>query len=176
MQGFAQIRQANDTILEGFAKSLAQNVILLKQADSAKVATNPAMLASFAEQFKSAIEGLKQVVGLSSAEFADSSKTPKAERRKLAATKVDEYFEKLTKGEAQFRPVPPTLSAELRREGDYKVFQPGLSRARELIIAQKAKDSASATAAPPAGGPPRGGLQPAPAGPPVPASDTARKP
>jgi len=173
MQSAQQIKTANDTILDGFVKSLAQNEILLKQADSAKVTVNPALFQQMSSQFSSMITTLREVMGLNGPEFADSSKTPEAERRILAATKVNEYFAKLVKGEAQFRQIPPTLSAELRGEGDYKIYQQGVARARELIIAQRAKDSAAATAAGGAQGP---GLQAAPGGPPVPAPDSTRTP
>lgn len=165
MQSLAQIKTANDTILEGFAKSIAQNEILLKQADSAKVMVNPALFETVSAQFKTAIDALREVMGLSTPEFSDTSKVSEAERRKLAATRVDEYFDKLIKGEAQFRQIPATLSAELRREGDYRIFPQGVARAKELIIAQRTKDSAAAAAAGnPQGGPP--GLEPAPGGPP----------
>jgi hypothetical protein len=175
MQNAAQIKTANDTILEGFARTLAQNEILLKQADSAKVTVNPAHFESMSTQFKSAIDGLREVMGLNTTEFSDSSKVPESERRKLAATKVDEYFDKLIKGEAQFRQIPPTLSAELRHGGDYRVFPQGIARAKELIIAQRAKDSAAAATAG-AQAPP--GLQPAPGGPPGQTArpDSARTP
>jgi|KBSSwiStaDraftv2_1062776.scaffolds.fasta_scaffold36104_2 hypothetical protein len=176
MQSSAQIKTANDTILEGFAKSLAQNEILLKQADSAGVTISPALFESMSTQYKSAIDALRDVMGLNVPELSDSSKVSVAERRKLAATKVDEYFDKLIKGEAQFRQIPPTLSAELRHQGDYRIFPQGIARAKELIIAQRVKDSAAAAAAGPQGPPP--GLQPAPGGPPGQTArpDTAKTP
>ena len=167
------IRQANDTLLEQFARTLAQNTLLLQEADSAKIKVPPALYQSVVLQYKSGIQGLKEVIGLDGPDFSDSSKVAVSERRKLAERKVDEYFDKLTKGQAQFRPVPTTLSAELRSSGDFKIYQAGLGRAMELIIAQKKKDSA-------AGGGPRapGALQHAPGGPPVPgkSADTTRKP
>ena len=71
--------------------------------------------------------------------------------------------------------MPPTLSANLRQSGDYKVFPAGVTRAQELIIAKKKTDSAAGGAAP--GAPRPGGLQPAPGGPPTHApADTGKKP
>lgn len=174
VQSASQIKMANDTILEGFVKSLAQNVILAEQADSAKVGVNPAVLQQMSGQFAMAIETLREAMGLNTPEFSDSSKTPEAERVKLASTKVEEYFEKLTKGEAQFRQIPPTLSSELRREGDYRIYAQGIAKAKELVSAQRTKDSTAAAAA--AAQPP--GLQQAPGGPPVPGGrpDSAKTP
>ncbi len=175
-QQINQVRQANDTMLGNFVKILAQNAILLREADSAKVRPNPAVYQAVSLKYKSDIANLKEALGLTGTEFSDSSKTPAAQRKKLAEQKVDEYFDKLTKGQAVFRPVPPTLSSELRAAGDFKIYQAGIAHAMELIIAQKKKDSTSFGGAAP-GGPP-GGLRRAPGGPPQPGQrpDTAKKP
>ena len=107
---------------------------------------------------------MERDIGLDGAQFSDSSKTPEAERVKLAEQRIDEYFDKLTKGQAQFRQVPPTLSAE----GDFKVYQAGIARAVELILAKRRADSAAGPTAAPPPPPAPGTLQPAPGGPPTP--------
>ena len=165
-----QIRQANDTLLNQFLKNLAQNQILLREADSAKIQVSPTVYQGLVLQYKSLISDLKQATGLDGPQFSDSSKTPAAERIKVAGQKVDEYFDKLTKGQAQFRQIPPTLSAELRSDGDFKIYQAGIARAGELILAHRRADSAAGVKAPGAAPapPPPGTLQPAPGGPPVP--------
>jgi hypothetical protein len=173
VQSAGQIKMASDTILEGFVKSLAQNVVLARQADSANVGVNPAILAQMSGQFRAAIEALREAIGLNTPEFSDTSKTPEPERLKLASTRVEEFFDKLTRGEAQFRQIPPTLSSELRKEGDYRIYAQGIAKAKELISAQRVKDSTAAAAA--AGQPP--GLQAAPGGPPVGGTpDTTKRP
>ncbi len=168
----AQIRQANDTLLDQFLKNLAQNQILLREADSAKIQVSATVYQGLVQQYKSLLDDLKQAIGLNGPEFSDSSKTPVADRVKLAGKKVDEYFDKLTKGQAQFRQIPPTLSSELRSDGDFKIYQAGIARSMELILAHRRADSAAGgkpgpevTAPAP---PPPGTLQPAPGGPPVP--------
>jgi hypothetical protein len=170
-QALAQIRAANDTLLESFAKTLAQNSILLKEADSAKIIVNSTIYQALLLQHQSQLTNLTEALALNSTEFSDSSKLAVPERRGLAAKKVDEYFEKLISGQAQFRPMPPTLSAELRTAADFKIYQAGVSRAIELIVQKKAADSVAGITAPPPGGPPAGapqpgGLQAAPGGPP----------
>jgi len=172
-QQLGQIRQAPDSLLGQFAKTLALNTLLLREADSAKIGVSPAVFQALALQYKSQIAGLKEAMGLDSVEFSDSSKVPVAQRRKDAAQKVDAYFDRLTKGQAQFRPMPTTLSADLRAEGDYKIFQAGVTRAMELIVQKKKQDSAGGQA-----GPAPGPLQPAPGGPPQPGkpADTTKKP
>lgn len=176
LQGLTQFRNANDTVLAGVARLLAQNKILLRQADSAKVTVDRAVYQGLVLQFKSQVAEIRQVMGLDVPEFSDSSKLSTSQRRDLAKQKVETYFDKLTKGEAQFRPVPPMLAADLRAQGDYKVYQAGISHAKELILAQKRKDSAAAAGLPPP--PPPGTLQQAPGGPPRPAApaDTSKQP
>ena len=162
-----QIRQANDSLIVTFLRNLALNTVLLREADSAKIKVSPTVYQSLSTQYTSMINELKQAIGLDSAVFADSSKVAEAERVKLAAQKVDDYFDRLTKGQAQFRQIPPTLSAELRAEGDYKVYQAGIARAVELILAKRRADSTAAPA-PGVPAPAPGSLQPAPGGPPTP--------
>jgi len=172
-QNVQGVRQANDTLLEQFAEKLAVNTLLLREADSAKIQVTPAVHQEHANRYRAGIEGLKAEIGVDGASFSDSSKLAPAERRKLAAQKMEEYFDKLTKGQAQFRQVPTTLSAELRSSGDYKIYRAGLSRAMELIIARKKQDSAAAGSRPAPGQ-----LQAAPGGPPTAGkpADTTRKP
>jgi hypothetical protein len=175
-QAMGSIRQADDSLLNTFVKTLAQNAILLKEADSAKIRVNPTVYQALSLQYKSQVGGLKESIGLEGPEFSDSSKTPVAERKKLAGEKVEQYFEKLINGQVQFRPVPPTMSAELRTNGNFKIFPAGVSRAQELIVARKKTDSAAGGGAP--GAPRPGGLQPAPGGPPtqVQPADTGKRP
>lgn len=165
-QQLIQIRQANDTLLNQFLTNLTQNTILLRDADSAKIAVAPGVYQGLAQQFIGMMNELRQSSGLDGPEFADSSKTPVAERVKLAGEKVDQYFDKVTKGQAQFRQVPSTLSAELRAEADYKIYQAGVARAGELIVAKRRSDSLTGNTGRPEPAP--GALQPAPGGPPTP--------
>lgn len=165
-QQIVQIRQANDTMLNMFAQNLAQNTLLLREADSAGIRVSPTIYQGMEQQLRGMIQDLQGMMGLDGPEFSDSSKTAVGERVKLADKKVDEYFDKLTKGAVQFRQVPPTLSAELRAQGDFKVYQAGIARAQELVLEKRRADSTGATTAPPAPAP--GTLQPAPGGPPTP--------
>ncbi|HEV8149404.1 MAG TPA: peptidylprolyl isomerase [Gemmatimonadales bacterium] len=161
----AQIRQANDTLITQFLLNLTQNTILLREADSAKISVAPLVYGGLLQQYRASIADLAQAIGLDGPQFADSSKTPLAERLKLAGEKVDAYFEKLTKGEVQFKQPPPTLSAELRATGDYKVYQAGIARAGELILAKRRADSVAGRTGVPQ---PPAGIQRAPGGPPTP--------
>lgn len=159
----SQIKTANDTLLNNFAKTLAQNTLLLEQADSARIQPNPTMYQAMLLQYRVAIQGLVDGLGLNAPELSDSSTSPVEQKREVAAQKVEEFFDKLGRGETQYRGIPPTLSMDLRGDGGYKIYQAGVSRVMELLAERRRADSASGgNAAPP------GAIQPAPGGPPVP--------
>lgn len=160
-QTLNQIQEAPDSLVENLVKFVIQNELLLKQADSAKVAVTGEMRANLINQIQSQILEVRAASGLDAPELADSAKTPSADRQRIAGEKIDDYFKRLTTNQAQFRPVPPTLSAELRATGDYRIYDAGIAKAMELVSAAQKKDSAAPQ-------PPQApGLQPAPGGPPV---------
>jgi hypothetical protein len=161
----AQVRQANDTLITQFLTNLAQNTVLLREADSAGIRVTPLVYGGLVQQYKGTLADLAQSIGLTGPEFSDSSKKPVSERLKLAGEKVDAFFDKLTKGEVQYKQPPPTLSSELRATGDYKIYQAGIARAGELILAKRRADSVAGRTGIPQ---PPAGLQPAPGGPPKP--------
>ncbi|MGQ0703956.1 MAG: peptidylprolyl isomerase [Gemmatimonadales bacterium] len=162
-----QIQEAPDSVLASFAKNLAQNNVLLHQADSAGITLPVEVKNGIKMTYLAQINDLMKVSGLDAPELADTAKTPPAERRRIATQKINEYFDKLTNNQAQFRPMPPTLSHELRAEGDFKIYRAGVARVQELVQAKVRADSAAGAGQPqqPPAGP---GLQPAPGGPPRP--------
>jgi hypothetical protein len=107
-------------------------------------------------------------MGLDSAVLGDSSAAA-ADRSKVAAMKVDQYFDHLVSGKSRLRPLPSALATLLRERGQYRIYEAGLNRAVELAEAERAKaDSTKAKAGPmqPAPGPaPIPGMGPAPKGP-----------
>jgi len=159
----SQIKTANDTLLTNFARTIAMNEVLLHEADSAKAAPNPSMYQALLLQFRVALQNLRDGVGLDAPELSDSSTTPVEQKRELAAQKVEDFFDKLGRGEAQYRGIPPSLSLELRGDGGYRIYPSGVARVAELLDERRRADSAS----PGTQGAP-GPVQPAPGGPPVP--------
>jgi hypothetical protein len=160
-QTLSQIQEAADTLLTNMVKYLVQNELLLKQADSAGVTVSPMMRQNLVAQMQNQIHDLKVASGLDAPELADTAKTAMTDRKRIAAEKIDEYFRRLTTNQAQFRPVPPILSAELRARGDFKIYDSGIAKAIELVSAAQRRDSTNRPPQAP-------GLQPAPGGPPTP--------
>ena len=164
----AQLKQADDSMLTHFARVLTQNVLLLRQADSAKINVTPDEWKLMETNYRSQLDTLRGEMGLDSAVLGDSS-AGAADRSKVAAMKVDQYFDHLVSGKSRLRPLPSALATLLRDRGQYRIYEAGLNRAVELAEAERAKaDSTKAKAGPmqPAPGPaPIPGMGPAPKGP-----------
>ncbi|MGE0440833.1 MAG: peptidylprolyl isomerase [Gemmatimonadales bacterium] len=171
LQGKMQIRNANDTLLTGFARELGLRTLLLRQADSAGIKVEGQMMQFARMRYDQAVGQLGSQLGLDVPELSDSSKLAMPDKLKLASEKVETFFEQLLEGRAQMVVMPPELGDYLRAQGGGRVNAAGVSRAVELARVQFSKDSAAASqqGAPGAvreapGGPPVGGA-PAPATP-----------
>ena len=163
----AQLRQADDSMLTQFAKVLSQNVLLLRQADSAKIEVTPAEWQSMAANYRGQLDTLRVEMGLDTASLWDSTVAAR-DRNKVASVKVEEYFDRLVNGKSRLRPLPSALAALLRDRSSYKIFGAGIKRAVEIAEAERKKtDSTAAKAGP---------LKPAPGPAPIPgvAPDTSR--
>jgi hypothetical protein len=154
-----QLRQADDTMLTQFARVLTQNLLLLRQADSAKIRITPAEWTEIATRYRAQVDTLRSEMGLDTTALWDSTAAP-ADRGKVAAAKVDQYFDRLVSGKSRLRPLPAAMAALLRDRGTYEIHEAGINRAVELAQAEKGKtDSTKAKTGP---------LQPAPGPAPIP--------
>jgi hypothetical protein len=166
-QYIAQLKQANDTMLTQFARILTQNVLLLEQADSARISITPEEWQGLQARYRSQIDTLRAEMGLDDSTLGDSS-VAVTERNKVATLKLEEYFDRLVGGKTRLRPLPSALASLLRDRSSYRIHDAGINRAIELAQAETQKaDSARAAAGP---------IQPAPGPAPIPGvgSDTAR--
>jgi len=163
-----QIRAQPDSVLDAYAKGLAQQALLLKAADSAKIQLAAPMWQFMNLQFNQTVDQVKTALGLNVAELGEGSTLTAEQKVKLAGEKVEDFFTRLTEGRAQMAVVLPELSSHLRSLGGGKVNQAGIARSVELAMAQYRRDSAAAAARPPANV-----VQPAPGGPPI--SDTTAR-
>jgi hypothetical protein len=167
-----QLRQADDTMLVRFAKVLSQNVLLLRQADSAKIRITPAEWKSMADGYRAQVDTLRAEMALDTTALFDST-VAAADRNKVAAVKVDQYFNRLAGGKSRLRPIPAALATLLRDRANYKIYDGGVNRAVEVAEAERKKTDTT----PGASGP----VQPAPGPAPIPgmtpgAGDTSTSP
>lgn len=165
-----QLAQAPDSDLVQFAKGLAQQVVLVQQADSAGITITADEWTQMSKNLVGQLDALKQEVGLDVPEVTDP-KRPEGERTKAAGEKTAAYFDKLVSGQVQLRPIPAALTSLLREQNGARLNPAGIARAVELAQGMRAKADSAA--------PKPGALQPAPGGPPVPGgapADSARPP
>ena len=141
-QFVTQLRQATDDQLEEIVTLFTQNTMLLDQADSAGIGLTALEWTGLQQQHKAEIDSLRAGLGLGY-EISDSS-VSESERAKLAALRLDTYFNDLVSGKARVRRMPATLSAWLRKRMDYKINEAGLARALELAQAAQTADSTAA--------------------------------
>ena len=154
----AQLKSADDSMLNKFAKILTQNVLLIRDADRNKITISPEEWVSLKQRYESQLDTLKTEMDLQSADLRDSS-IALPEREKVAGLKVERYFDGLVAGKTRLRPLPSALATLLRDRMPYAVHDAGVNRAVELAEDLKAKsDSAE----------PKGPMQRAPGGPPIP--------
>jgi parvulin-like peptidyl-prolyl isomerase len=144
-----QIKQAPDSVLVSLVKRLANNELVLKQADSAKIAIDPAEIAQLHASFVNAVKQAWGQLGIAPASLQDSAKS-ESDREKLAAKRIDAYFDKLVQEQAPFVAVPTPVANVLRSKYSYSFNDSGIDRAVE----QAAKIRNSADSARTAGQPP----------------------
>jgi hypothetical protein len=102
-------------------------------------------------------------MGLQDGDITDSG-VALGEREKVAELKVERYFDDLIAGKARLRPLPSALATLLRERMPYDVHEAGVNRSVELATEIKAKADSAA---------PKGPMQRAPGGPPVPGIEPA---
>ena len=150
----SRIASAPDSQVITFVRNVVRNELLLKQADSAKIAADTADVNGVRNQFKVFVNQAWQGLGITPSVLADSGRTP-SERERVASGRIEKFLDALlAEGPVQFVPVPEPLKEALHEKYDAKVSQAGVDRALER--AQKIRvvtDSTRASQAPQQGGP-----------------------
>jgi len=155
-----QIKQAPDSSLVAMVKRFANNELVLRQADSAKITIDPAEMTQLRESFVNAVKQAWGQLGVTPSSLQDSAKT-ESDREKLAAKRIDAYFDKLVEEQARFVAVPTPVANVLRSKFSYSFNDAGFDRAVEQASKiRNSADSARSARQPPTAVPL------APAGPP----------
>ena len=144
-----QIKQAPDSMLVAMVKRFANNELVLKQADSAKITIDSAEIGQLHSSFVNAVRQAWSQLGITPPSLQDSAKS-NGDREKLAAKRIDDYFEKLVQEKTPFVAVPTPVANVLRMKFSYAFNDPGFDRAVE----QASKIRNSADSARSAGQPP----------------------
>ena len=143
-----QIQTAPDSVVNQYVSNMAERELLLRRADSAKVALTPEEVANLYRDFAQVVSMSWQQMGISPKSLADSAKSS-GERERLAAVRVDAFIEKIMAGQAQPIPVPAPLQIVLMDKYDASVNPAGIDRAVEQATRIRASaDSAKAAQQP----------------------------
>jgi parvulin-like peptidyl-prolyl isomerase len=134
-----QIKQMPDSMVTQLVRRFANNELVLKQADSAKIRIEPAELNQLHSSFINAVRSAWTQLGVTPVLLQDSAKAP-SDREKLAASRINDYFTRMVQEQAPFVPVPTPLSNILRSKYDYSLNDAGFDRAVEE--ASKIRNSA----------------------------------
>lgn len=153
-----QIRDAGDEDLKGFARVLAQNLLLLREAERNNIDITPQEWATIRERYGMVLDSVRAEIRFGD-EVTDSS-VPEEQRVQTALLKVDQYFDRLIAGESRLVPLPGALGPVLRARSEVDVNDAGL--ARGVQYAERLRgDSLGTTGAPlrraPGGAPMPGG-------------------
>ncbi|MBL0172980.1 MAG: peptidylprolyl isomerase [Gemmatimonadaceae bacterium] len=162
-----QLIGAPDTLVEKFVKQIVRNELMLRAADSTKMTVDTAEMGNLYLNFKNAVTQTWTALGIDPAKLADSAKTG-GDKAKIAAARIETFFDKLVKNEAQFVDVPYPVARALQHKFDYAVNDAGLDKVVERAKTVRATaDSLKAKQGPPPGAP-APGAAPIPTKPPVP--------
>ena len=144
-----QIKRAPDSLLVGMVRRFANNELVLKQADSAKIKIEPAEIAQLHSSFVNAVKQAWSQLGVTPSSLQDSAKA-ESNREKLAAKRIDDYFTRMIQEQAPFVSVPTPLANVLRRKYSYSFNDAGFDRAVEQASKiRNSADSARSAAQPP---------------------------
>jgi hypothetical protein len=127
-----------DSSLVQFARLMAQNELLLRQADSAGITIGPGDWAVMMQGYRAQLDSLRRGLELSDPQISDPATAP-SERAKLAGLKVEAFWKRIMEGKAHPRPVPSLLAAVLRQQSTFTISQAGVLRAVEEAPGIKGK-------------------------------------
>lgn len=147
--------QANDEQINQFLKSLAQQQLMLEQADSAKVTLTAEDWKRVRDEHDSTMVMITNILNLSPELIRDSAGTTPTARVDFALGRVNDYFDRVFHGRARFYPLPAFLADALLADAHWNVDAAGVRRAVERGQEIRS-DSAQASNAPrmtPAPGP-----------------------
>jgi hypothetical protein len=156
-----QIKQMPDSLVTQLVRRFANNELVLKQADSAKIQVDTADLAALHSNFVNAVRNAWAQLGVAPASLQDSAKT-ESEREKLAAKRINDYFTRMIQEQAQFVPVPTPLSNVLRSKYKYAFNDAGFDRAVQEAAKIRSSADSARTAGQPQSAVPLGPSAPSP--------------
>jgi len=138
--------QANADQISQFLKSLAQQQLMLGQADSARVSLTPEDWQRVRDEHDSTLVMIRSLLNLSPAALRDSAGTTPDARATFALARVNDYFDRVFHARARFFPLPAFLADTLLAQATWDVDEAGVRRAVERGQEIRADSSQTSTA------------------------------
>ncbi len=126
-----QLLSAPDSLVEKFVRQIVRNELVLHQADSAKSKIDTAEMSNLYLNFRNALTQTWTQLGVDPTKLADSAKVGNGDKEKIAAARLETFFDKLIKNEAQFVDVAYPVSHALQSKYPYSVNDAGLDKVVE---------------------------------------------
>src|SRR6266850_1170898 len=123
--------QANDDQINQFLKSLAQQQLMLEQADSAKVTLTAEDWQRVRDEHDSTMVMITTLLNLSPEVLRDSAGKSPTDHVNFALGRVNDYFDRVFHGRARFYPLPAFLADTLLADARWNVDAAGVRRAVE---------------------------------------------
>jgi hypothetical protein len=154
-QILSALPQANDEQINQFLKSLAQQQLMLEQADSAKITLTAEDWHRVRDEHDSTMLMISSLLNLTPQVLHDSAGKTPDDRVNFALRRVNDYFDRVFHGRARFYPLPAFLADTLLADARWNVDAAGVRRAVERGQEIRADSTqASAPHMTPAPGPP----------------------
>ena len=133
-----------DSELVRFVHLIGQNVLLLKEADSAHVVLDPEDWANLKERYTKGIDSVRIALDVTNPGFADSAAAPGA-RERMVAERVDSLFSRTAGSGKRLPPLPFQLGPAIRRRYPHAISEAGVEDALAYLRDMNS-DSAAAAA------------------------------
>lgn len=159
-QMLEQMRQVDDSVMTLALEQMAGRWLFLKAAEENGISITPEEWQGVTQRFQESVDTLKATIGLGP-DVLDPN-APLADRRRAAALRVDQFFDRMTQGQARMQLLPGMLTWTLRQDAEARVNPAGLQQAVALAEARIGPVDSTMGA----GGAPSP-VRPAPGGPPV---------
>jgi hypothetical protein len=127
----SQVLEQPDSALTAFVRIIGQNELLLREAERARIGPTPTEWAGMYQSYRAQLDTLRMNLGLSASDLSDPAASGD-DRVRVAAMKIESFWDKLAAGGARPRPIPPQLAYVLRQGAEFSVDRAGIARAVEL--------------------------------------------
>ena len=159
-QMIQQMKDVPDSVMTMALEQMAGRWLFLKAAEENGVSVTPEEWADITTRFNETVDTLKATIGLGP-DVLDPN-APEADRRRAAALRVDQFFDRMTQGQARMQLLPGMLTWTLRKDAKARVNPAGVQQAVALAQARVGPVDSSMM-----GGGAPAPIRPAPGGPPV---------